>query len=105
MHDVVSIEHLRRFTEREGSNQESEDENTTIDAADSPLRPIRICGERSVRKMREFLIIFEGRELDPEWIEEDNCEGFTHLIRQYKDRNSINTKEMKENKQRENSYS
>lgn len=85
MHDVVSLEHLCKYTQREG-------EATPTDVVIAEIRsPIQVCGKRMLSASQEFLVSYNGEEDGPEWIEEHDCEDVEVLTKQFRNRSKINT--------------
>ena len=80
MHDVVSIEHLGKYTPR---NPEEEPGMAAEPVEQRPVR--RICGERCISDVTEFLVAFKDEE-DPEWVEEMDCRGMEKFVKEFYER-------------------
>lgn len=90
MHDVVSVEHLRKYTPRKDGSEPDPEEPSTIE--ESPRKPVRVCGKRMIENQREFLVVYakdkDGPE-GPEWVEEDDAEDLVDLIKEFRERRSV----------------
>lgn len=86
MHDVVSVEHLRKYTPR-GSRDSV---IPSVELNTEPRRILRILGERMVEGSRELLVLYEGDNEEKEWVEESEAGDSKELLEEFR-RGSMTT--------------
>lgn len=79
MHDVVSIEHLRRYNFRDETAVEPEP------IPSEQRKANKVCGERLIGGNTEFLVQFDYDE-DAEWIVKSDCKEWIVLIEEFRKR-------------------